>query len=204
MPLPPTLPTRHPRWTWQSRFAGVPAETQARGWLATQLDIEPSSLPLVRDTRQRPQLAAPFAQHDCNWSHSGDGLLIALGERMQVGIDLERPHPRPRAMALAQRFFTADEAQWVSRQSGSDACERAFRRLWCAKEAVLKAHGHGLSFGLDRLRFGAGADGRLRLLDCDPALGRVDEWCLQELAPAPGYVGALAWRLGSNLHTSPP
>ena len=42
------------------------------------------------------------------------------------------------------------------------ACEHWFFRLWCAKEAVLKAHGHGISFGLHKQRFapdGAGLSG---------------------------------------------
>jgi len=73
--------------------------------------------------------------------------------------------------------------------------ERAFLRLWCAKEAVLKAHGHGLAFGLHRLEF-ADIQGRLHLQACDPALGRAEHWSLQEIAPAPGYLGALAWRRG--------
>ena len=73
------------------------------------------------------------------------------------------------------------------------ARERAFLRLWCAKEAVLKAHGHGLAFGLHRLEF-ATTGGRLHLHACDRALGRPEHWSLEEIEPAPGYLGALAWR----------
>ena len=35
-------------------------------------------VPLARDARGRPQLHAPLAGHDCNWSHSGQRLLLAL------------------------------------------------------------------------------------------------------------------------------
>lgn len=190
-------PSVCPAWIWQARRADVSAEAQARVWLGAQLGVEPQAVPLVRDDRQRPRLTAAFAQHDCSWSHSGDGLLIALGNGMQVGIDLEQRRSRPRALALAQRFFSASEAQWLVGLHEGDARELAFLRLWCAKEAVLKAHGHGLSFGLDRLCFEADDD-VLRLRDCDPALGAVDEWSVQELTPAPGHVGALAWRLLRN------
>ena len=76
--------------------------------------------------------------------------------------------------------------------------DHAFLRLWCAKEAVLKAHGHGVSFGLHRLRFGEEGHGyqhgNLRLVECDPELGEPAQWQLRELQPAPGYLGALAWR----------
>lgn len=182
-----------PSWSWLHRQAGVAAEAQARQWLGQQLGVPAQALPLQRDERGRPRLLAPLLEHDCNWSHSGEGLLVVLGRGLQVGIDLEREHARPRALALAQRYFTAGEVEWLTGQPDADAQARAFLRLWCAKESVLKAHGHGLAFGLDRLRFEEHAGG-LRLIECAADLGAPDHWQLRELSPAPGYLGALAWR----------
>lgn len=189
--MPPHEPNP-PRWTFLPLPRGQPAEPVARRWLASQLDLPPDRLPLKRDDRGRPQLEGAFQHWDCNWSHSGDGLLIALGHRIRVGIDLEWPRPRPRALELARRFFTDPESDWLA---GLDAAalQTGFLRLWCAKEAVLKAHGQGLSFGLDKLAFEPAPHG-LRLVACDPALGEPAQWSLRELLPAPGYVGALAWR----------
>jgi len=182
------------RWQWQPHAPGVAAEPLARTWLAAQLGVTPASaLALTRDGRGRPRLdGAQSATHDCNWSHSGAGLLVALAEGMQVGADLEHVRPRPRAQWLAERFFTAPEARWLAGRDDHER-DRAFLRLWCAKEAVLKAHGHGLSFGLDRLRFESRGDA-LRLAVCDPALGTPAQWSLHEFEPAPGYLAALAWR----------
>ena len=75
---------------------------------------------------------------------------------------------------------------------GDDARMLAFVRLWCAKEAVLKAHGQGIAFGLHRFHVRLAAEG-VRLAWCDPALGRVDDWHLHEWAPRPDYRAALAW-----------
>ena len=181
------------RWHWQPHAAGAAAEPLARAWLAAQLGVSRAALALDRDDRGRPRLGGPhFAGHDCNWSHSGDGLLLAIGAGVRVGADLERLRPRPRAQALAERFFTAAEAQWIASRADSDS-DRAFLRLWCAKEAVLKAHGHGLAFGLDRLRFEE-HHGALQLVACDRALGETQAWSLREFDPAPGYLAALAWR----------
>ena len=58
---------------------------------------------------------------------------------------------------------------------------------------MLKAHGKGLSFGLDKLVFEE-EGGTLRLVACDPALGAPQEWSLHEWAPQAGYRAALAWR----------
>ncbi|RDZ26412.1 4'-phosphopantetheinyl transferase family protein [Lysobacter silvisoli] len=182
-----------PRWSWHPQAPSRSAEALARAWLAQQLGSDPATLPLARDERQRPYLLPPWQRWDCNWSHSGEGLLVALAGRGRVGVDLERLRPRPRALEVSQRYFTPAETAWLQAQPERD---RAFLRLWCAKEAVLKAHGHGLSFGLHRLRFEEHG-GRLRLVDSDPALGAPADWQLQELAPAPDYVGALAWRSGA-------
>ncbi len=180
------------RWTWRPHAHGQPAEAGARDWLGAQLDAAPDALPLLRDALGRPRLAAPFAGFDVNWSHSGDGLLVVLGAGVQVGIDLERRRPRPRALEIARRYFTDSEASWLAAHP-EPARDSAFLRLWCAKEAVLKAHGRGLVFGLHRLEFGE-HDGALRLLACDPALGAAAEWSLHAFVPQPGYHAAIAWR----------
>lgn len=174
------------------RDRAVPAQAQAAAWLAESLATETTRVAFARDTFGRPQLQPPLHAHDCNWSHSGEGLLVAVGEGVDLGVDLEWRRPRPRALALAERFFAPPEVQWLQ-ASPDDTREARFLRLWCAKEAVLKAHGQGLSFGLHRLVFGED-DGALVLHDCDAALGAASAWTVQELVPAPGYLGALAWR----------
>jgi 4'-phosphopantetheinyl transferase len=173
--------------------AGVPAESIARDWIAAVVACAPAAVTFERGRHGRPSLqldGAPTAL-DCNWSHSGDRLAIALGEGVRVGIDIEHPRPRPRALELARRYFTAAEAEALAALPVA-LREAAFLRLWCAKEAVLKAHGRGLAFGLDRLRF-EGLGGAVRLVETDPALGAADDWALQALDTG-GLVGVLAWR----------
>lgn len=181
-----------PCWSWRPLPRGTAAEPLAREWLAARLGAPAAGLPLRRNARGRPQLGAPFLKFDCNWSHSGDGLLVVLGEGVLVGADVESQRPRVNALELARRYFTAAEAEWIAAHEGAPR-EQAFMRLWCAKEAVLKAHGHGLSFGLHRLEF-VQDDRGLRLRACDPALGEPHRWTLREIEPAPGYRGAIAWR----------
>jgi 4'-phosphopantetheinyl transferase len=187
----PSLPAAL-RYAWRPHPHGEAAEPLARAWLADALGCAPAAVALGRDALGRPQLGAPQAGFDVSWSHSGEGLLIALGEGVQVGIDLERHRPRPRALALAGRFFARAEADWLA-SLPPDTRETAFVRLWCAKEAVLKAHGRGLAFGLDKLVF-VMQDGALRLVECAHTLGLPGDWSLHEFAPQPGYRAALAWR----------
>lgn len=177
---------------------GAAAEPVARRWLAESLECGASELSIRRDPRGRPQL--DHAGWDCNWSHSGDWLAVALLHDGRVGVDIERRHPRPRAVEIAQRYFHPREAEALARCEPEIRSD-AFLRLWCAKEAVLKAHGHGLAFGLDRLRFEDDDMGALRLAEADPALGDVASWAVQPF-DVPDGLGMLAWRLNPGLTSS--
>ena len=181
-----------PEWQWQAWSAGDRAEPLVRDWLASRLDRAPAAIELSRDAHGRPRLA-PAYRGDVSWSHSGNGLVMAFARAARVGIDLERERPRPRALALARRFFPDSEAEWLQAQDGEAARSVAFLRLWCAREAVLKAHGRGLAFGLDRLAFAEHA-GALVLVAADPALGPAAAWRLHEFVPRPGYRAAIAWK----------
>ena len=189
LPFDPPLPAGL-RCAWLPYRPGEPAEPAVRTWLGDWLALPPEAVVLSRDGRGRPKL--DHAALDVNWSHSGDGLLVAGGPGLRVGVDLERVHARPRALDLARRFFAPAELAWLESLAG-DTRDAAFLRLWCAKEAVLKAHGHGLSFGLHRLVF-LETDGALRLVETDPQLGPADAWTVREFVPHAGYAAALAWR----------
>jgi 4'-phosphopantetheinyl transferase len=167
-------------------------EPTARPLLCAALACSDEQLPLHRSLQGRPLLGPPYERFDTGWSHSGDALLLALGESIQLGVDLEQVRPRPRARELARRFFHADEVRWLE-AGGTDAMEFSFVRLWCAKEAVLKAHGQGLSFGLHKLVF-AEQGNAMKLVACDAALGAPADWTLHEWTPQAGYRAALAWR----------
>lgn len=187
------------RCAWGPYRRGEPAEPLARRWLADQLGVPEPALGLWRDPYGRPHLGATYAGLDANWSHSGGRLLVALARGARVGADIEWLRPRPNAMTLARRFFTANESAQLA-DLPRDAGERWFVRLWCAKEAVLKAHGRGIAFGLEKLEFEHEGDG-WRLAACDPALGAPGDWHLHAFSPAPGYLATLAWRTGHVGHT---
>ena len=206
---PPATPDAMPQWHWQAWDAGARARPggawdAAHAWLASLPGVPAAALPLQRDAHGRPRFH-PAARLDAGWSHSGDGLLVAFARGAVLGVDMETERPRPNALQIARRYFSPSEADWLAAQPSDhdananpdasiSARERAFLRLWCAKEAVLKAHGRGLAFGLHRLAF-AEADGALHLVEADPALGDPAAWSLHEFVPHPGYRAALAWRI---------
>jgi len=189
-PLHGTRVPDGPRWAWRDHLRGEPAEPLVRAWLADELGLAPADIPLSRDERGRPRLGGALRDCDVSWSHSGEGLLMALGRDVDLGVDLERARPRPRALELAHRFFHAAEHAWLRDLPEPDRNE-AFLRLWCAKEAVVKAHGRGIAFGLDKFGL-ADLDGMLGMAHEHAELG--GPWSMHEFAPRPGYRAAIAWR----------
>ena len=132
----------------------------------------------------------PFATWGERALHEQDATAApaALLALARVGPETVQPQLLERLASRAPAALPPDQILTILR-----ACEVAFIRLWCAKEAVLKAHGYGLAFGLDRLAFAETRDG-LSMTQCDADLGAVDDWSLIEFVPAVGYRAALAWR----------
>jgi 4'-phosphopantetheinyl transferase len=116
-----------------------------------------------------------------------DGLgVLAFSTRGEVGVDVEALHRTVEAMDIASAYFTPKEAAHIA-AAGAER-NNAFLRLWTRKEAVLKAAGCGLQQSLDSLD----VTRELVFLD-DATLGaRPSQWQVLDLAPGPGYAGAVA------------
>lgn len=147
---------------------------------------------LARGERGKPH-APDIPGFEFNLSHAGVHVSLAFAWRQPLGVDIEWRERRIQVQELARRFFAAAEADALDGLD-SDLRRAAFLRLWTHKEAVLKALGVGLSFGLDRLEFALDAAGNVAALrEIDPACGPVEAWRLHAFQRAPRIEGALAW-----------
>ena len=176
---------------WRLRYERARQRAPLRALLGIYLGVPPDAVILVESEHGRPELAPSWGQRlQFNWSHSGDTALVVIARDGTPGIDVERLRPRPRAMELAERFFHDEEAAALARLEGQQR-ERAFLQLWTAKEAVLKAVGRGIAFGLDRLKVTVPpAPPSLIWLDGDDAT----QWQLRALSPDEGHLASVAWR----------
>ncbi len=144
------------------------------------------------NSQGKPTLADPSPPLlHFNVSHSHELVLIAVTRRGEVGIDVERIRPFANDLGLAERYFSAQECGLLRRLAPERRTE-AFFHAWTRKEACLKALGVGLSYGLDRVEVTIGPDDPVRLVRLDGEEEHAAPWSLLGLAPAPGYVGALA------------
>jgi 4'-phosphopantetheinyl transferase len=150
---------------------------------------------ILRGEHGKPY-APDVAGLDFNLSHARDHVLIAIARGQPLGVDIERIDRDVDVGGLSRRFFAVAEADALDALPETLRAE-AFVRLWTCKEAVLKALGEGLAFGLDRVALaldGAGVPAELAALATEAGLS--DAWQLALLEPAPGFLGALAWRGG--------
>jgi 4'-phosphopantetheinyl transferase len=164
-----------------------------RGVLASYLKRAASDVHLEHGVHGKPFLADSGALQ-FNQSHSGGALLIAVSREQAIGVDLEiARRPRP-ALDLARRYFTPSEAAALAALP-EPIQHAAFLELWSCKEAVLKAIGQGIGFGLSRLSFALDAAGHpLQMTAIHASAGSPEQWQVLRLAPATGHIGALAWR----------
>lgn len=217
------MPKRRADWligrlTAKSLVAAALADAVPGDWSLRSIEIasESSGMPYARVAPEADPVAG-FAAGErlpisLSISHAEGHALCAAtwsdpvddGSPRTLGIDLGLVEPRSRE--FAQTFFTDDEQRFVRCAPPWEHGERA-NLVWCAKEAVLKALGLGLTvdtFNLSCLPAADAADAAEWALS--PATG---EWspfvarCSAALLPGggtirgiwrafPGFVGALA------------
>lgn len=141
-----------------------------------------------RGDNGKPYLPAPFQHIGFNPSDSGGWFLIGLAAGADIGVDLERRQARPKALAIAERHFPAAEVAWLREQADRD---HAFLRLWTLKEALYKAIGRGLGYGLGKACFAPDSEGRLHLHELAGPATPARRWHCRELDLGPHLVGAL-------------
>lgn len=180
-----------PRWRTGERTK-ADAMRCLRTLLGVYLATDADRLRIERNAAGKPYLADALLQF--NISHSGDALLIGLSRAQPLGVDIEGgARPRP-YLEIARRYFTDREAAALA-ALGADRLVPGFLGLWSAKEAVLKAIGRGIAFGLDRVGFALDAGGDVReLAHVAAEAGAPADWRVVRLTPQTGMTGALAWR----------
>ena len=124
-----------------------------RGTLRTligqHLALDPSTFEFAYSEHQKPCLSTTVTGPTVafNLTHSHGLVLIALTLERRIGIDIEYLRPDVDFRKLARRFFSKQESQ--SLEAYPDAyLPAAFFACWTRKEALLKAIGAGIAFGL--------------------------------------------------------
>lgn len=112
---------------------------------------------------------------DLNFSFSScaRGFVGAWSKDYRLGIDIEDPTRTVEPVALAKRYFSLPEAEFI--QSAECVAQRhAFFKLWTLKEAALKSVGKGLAYGLEKFSFVL--EPKLRVVNAPIAFGGAEQF----------------------------
>lgn len=161
--------------------------------LGRYLCLEPARLRFTYSSRGKPALMELDGRDRLhfNVAHSDDLVLVAVSTNCEVGVDVERVRPLSDAGDIAARYFTPGESAGLNVLPDVQKPE-AFFNLWTRKEAWLKATAEGIGDSLNQVEVSFLPGAPAQLISLFGSVESVQAWSLWELAPAPGYVGALA------------
>jgi 4'-phosphopantetheinyl transferase len=122
------------------RHQYVVSRAMLRILLAQYAGAEPQELRFGIEAMGKPILVAPHRSIRFNLSHSGGLVVYGIARDRSVGVDLEKVRPLPRALALARRYFSDEEALAVESAS-AESRDRKFLTFWVRRESGAKARG---------------------------------------------------------------
>ena len=118
-----------------------------RAILGRYLGLDPADVNLCDEALGKPYAfdrGGVRSTWNFNLSHGEDRALLAIAQGRLVGVDIEREREEVDLAAIARQFFSPAEREEFDSKP-RDRRRAWFYRQWVAKEAVLKAHGGGLS-----------------------------------------------------------
>lgn len=154
--------------------------------LSWYLGNDPREVALTTGVRGKPRLAEASPLH-FNVTHSDGLALIAFTTIGEIGVDVEAVDRRVESLDIANSNFTRKEAAIIASAGSPDEQAKIFLRFWTRKEAVLKAAGGGLLYGLDSVDVSGEPPGVV-----DLAVGARSRWLVRDLAGVDGYAAAIA------------
>ncbi len=192
------------------RFRSTPDRTRfilGRGALRVlashYLGRPPESLSIRQEAMGKPRIETQpqDGAFGINLSHSGNWILVAAGGMLDLGIDVEQHEDEIDVAELMPSVFSPWEQRTLL-SLPSEMHRSSFFDIWTRKEAVIKADGAGVSFGLSRfdVEFRPDRAATVRRIEGESP----DTWTLHALPLAPGYSAAVACRVPNATVTLDP
>jgi 4'-phosphopantetheinyl transferase len=171
----------------------IVARAFLRTILALYLGIDRSQVKLEYSSYGKPSIAATGASPPLffNLTHSHRLALLAITREAEIGIDVE--YVRSVDDGIPERYFSPSEVAAL-RALPEHLQQEAFFNCWTRKEAYIKARGSGLSLALDKFDVSLAPGAPAAILDIRDEAEEPSAWKIEHLAPADGYIGAVAIR----------
>jgi len=169
------------------------SHTLVRTTLSRYSEIPPGEWRFVKNGHGKPAIDPDFDSSPLRFSltHTRGLAIVAVTQRADVGVDVERANRIVDAARLSSRFFSPEEASALQGMPPDRLRERFFL-YWTLKESYIKARGLGLSLPLASFSFRLAGECPFRIdfsgNDRDPG-----EWRFAVLRPLSQYVAAVGF-----------
>jgi 4'-phosphopantetheinyl transferase len=122
--------------------------------LSLYADVDPADWGFAENAYGRPEIVSPAsaAWLRFNLSHSGGLVACAVGQRADLGIDVEDPARVVNHLEIGESFFAEAEISAL-RTASTERRSEVFFQIWTLKESYIKALGVGLSVPLSSFAF---------------------------------------------------
>lgn len=131
----------------QVRFNFIFRHIQLRNIISLYADINPGEIIFSTNEYKKPFIIQPkelqFIQF--NLSYSENIHLIAISKNDELGVDIEKIKPIDDFDRIIQDNFSSYEINLLNKFNGNEKL-RLFFKIWCGKEAFIKAIGKGFYF----------------------------------------------------------
>jgi 4'-phosphopantetheinyl transferase len=156
-----------------------------RRMLAELLQIKSHQVFLTKDDLGRPVLdvkrmsSFPTAgQIDFSYSHSENLFAVGATRGGRIGVDIEVLRPENVRSLIPCGELSSVEQKWILALP-EDERPLAFYHCWTAKEALLKALGLGVSFGMEQIEIVRDAGGKHFLSKITGSRQLAEGWSLE-------------------------
>ncbi len=85
-----------------------------------------------------------------NVSHSSDKYALLISKNIQVGVDIEKISAKKRVLKIAERFFSANEFEYLSSLKSENLIP-SFFEMWSLKESLVKCIGFQMFGNMDKI-----------------------------------------------------
>lgn len=168
--------------------------------LSRYADLAPEAWRFVPNRYGRPGIANPAAglrDLSFNITHGGARVIVAVARGIQVGVDTESIAARPAPLAIAERYFSRDEAEALEALPAALRQQR-FYETWTLKEAYVKARSMGMWLPFEQVAFHFEGERHVRLA-LGASLGdSASRWQLSQLWPDDEHVVSVCAGCGAD------
>jgi len=169
--------------------------------LSKYASIEPNAWRFAPDAFGRPQIQNPdpaLAAITFNVSHTLGLILVGVTRGKALGVDTEHLWSRTASAAVADRFFSTDEAAALRMLPDAARRERFFD-YWTLKESYIKARGQGLSLGLSGFGFDLAEPMRIGAWFRPELEDAAQHWQFWQFNPSADHVAAVCLQRSGEL-----